>query len=252
MYTTQRVGTRGVCVSFDEFKNTKYKMTTNVYIIRTTRYDFVCDTYLGPHAIAPVIDALREKASKEIIVINSHYHWDHVWGNCYFDHSLVIAHTECRKHMLETGAEDLRESAAFQAGPVALTLPNLTITKSLTFEEEGIVIFSSPGHTSDSISVYDRIDNVLFASDNVQAPIPTYMESSDVTTYIKTLQDYVDLNPAYIIPGHDNILGLDELNQNLAYLEDIARGDTKKYEKEPYQLRHSANRNVIAHASPVR
>ena len=58
----------------------------NVYVINGTNHVFICDTHLGPDIMKEVVSYLEEQGmtSKSIIVINSHYDPDHVFGNCFF------------------------------------------------------------------------------------------------------------------------------------------------------------------------
>ena len=40
-------------------------------------------------------------------VINTHYHADHSWGNCFFPGAMVIAHSLAREAMLANGEASL-------------------------------------------------------------------------------------------------------------------------------------------------
>ena len=40
-------------------------------------------------------------------VINTHYHADHAWGNCFFPGATVISHSLARQLMLEKGEPSL-------------------------------------------------------------------------------------------------------------------------------------------------
>lgn len=240
MFTTQPVGTRGLFISFDEMVTPEGDPTTNIFIIETDQRVFICDTYLGPAALEPVL-ARYVNRDKPLVILNSHYHWDHVWGNCVFDRQPIIAHELCRSRIAQRSPEELKKFAHFIMGEVTITLPNLTFTTSLRFPDDGITIFHSPGHTEDSISVWDEVDLTLFAADNVEAPIPSCIESQDLATFANTIAGYLELDPANIVPGHGRLLTHFDLETNLQYIRDLITGETVKYESGAFRYNHLGN-----------
>lgn len=52
----------------------------NVYLIMGRKCNYIIDTGLGSLSIDPIKDYIKND-NKKTIVINTHYHWDHVWGN---------------------------------------------------------------------------------------------------------------------------------------------------------------------------
>lgn len=246
MYKIQRLGERGIVVTFDELVATDYQTDTNIYLIDTEQTLFVCDTYLGPEAMEPLIREFNPTGEKRVVVINSHYHWDHIWGNCFFRDEWIIAHPLCRERIQQGGELDLERLAGYQMGQVELCLPNLTVAEELVFVEEGVVIFYSPGHSEDSISVYDQVDQILFAGDNVERPLPSYMEWKNLTAYQETLRRYLELDLQWIVPGHRQVLKPEEIEKNLVYLQDILDGNLERYESGEYALNHRSNREVYA------
>jgi glyoxylase-like metal-dependent hydrolase (beta-lactamase superfamily II) len=111
-------------------------------------------------------------------------------------------------------------------GTVKLTPPNLVFRKKITFVEDGVEFFYTPGHTGDSSSCFDSVDGVLLPGDNLEAPYP-YVNLLNLKEYVQSLEEYTRLDTKVIIAGHDPPQ-YDEalLEQNLSYIRGIASGHT--------------------------
>ncbi len=101
------------------------------------------------------------------------------------------------------------KSGKFQDGQIKNALPNTLIGNSLLFPEDGVEVFHSPGHTADSISVYDRFDGVLHVGDNVETLVPEIYDTQ--SNYVRTIEKYLDRNPALCISGHNDNITRDDL-----------------------------------------
>ena len=179
----------------------------NIYVIKGKKYNFLIDTGLGSSYMDDIKKYLAYD-QKEIIVINTHYHWDHVWGNSSFGNQVIISHTLCRQLMMEKWDEVFERNKQYCKGEVTMYLPTMTFEKELYFPEDRIRLFHSPGHTVDSISILDEEDRVLILSDNIgddrEEIIPSISDDKDV--YINTLKVYEKLDFDTCISGHNQIL----------------------------------------------
>jgi glyoxylase-like metal-dependent hydrolase (beta-lactamase superfamily II) len=230
----QKIGTRGLVFTFFELDN----CPTNVFVVHGRTHTFVCDTFLGPHPMEKIINYVAHE-NNQFIIFNSHSHWDHIWGNCAFE-SLIISHRACREIIIQEGESELEQYRKYTQGDVKIVLPTVTFTESISFPDEGIHLFYTPGHTRDSASCLDCVDNTLFVGDNVEAPIP-YLDYDDLTVYTYTLQTYLTMNPDTIIPGHGNIADKSLVQENLEYVDAFMQNNTEKYEEEFYQPIHQIN-----------
>ncbi len=160
-----------------------------------------------------------------IVIFNSHHHYDHVWGNCAFAGSPILAHVKCKQILEEEGVAHLSEFRAHRQGNVELVIPSLTFSDRRIFKNDGVEFFYTPGHTVDSASCIDRGDGVLFVADNVESPIP-YLYNPDLKAYIGTLEHYIELEPEVIIPSHDPpFRGTALVTSNIDYLQRVLRMD---------------------------
>jgi len=187
----------------------------NIGLILGKQYNYIIDTGFGSGSIEPILAYLGDCA-KQIIVVNTHFHWDHVWGNWMFPDSIVIAHVTCRELMEQTWDEEVRKNAGFVDGEVYKHLPNLLVEDSIYFSVDGIKIFHTPGHSADCISVYDEIDKVLYAGDNVgdtEDEIVPFIGTDVETFRVNVIDIYKTYDFEICISGHNNPQGKDVVSR---------------------------------------
>lgn len=241
----KRIATRGVLFTFYDLKQA-FDSISNVYVINGKKYIFICDTFIGPEAMAQVkayIDANLPK--KPIVIFNSHSDWDHIWGNCFFKGETIIAQELCRENIIKNGESELKKFNEFQSGRVEITLPNLTFSKRIRFNDEKIEFFFSPGHTEDSATCFDEVDRVLYTGDNLERPLPRFLWW-DLKQYADTLDRYSHIKWRTQIPAHSDINDAFLIKDNLEYIQKFIANDTKQYEVDPFKKSHFGNLKVIA------
>lgn len=239
----KRIGKRGLLFIFDFGDD-----TTNIYTINGQKHWFVIDTFLGPGAIIEINTYLKGALDeKPVIVVNTHAHFDHFWGNCAFQSSIIIAHTFC-KHGIERRqqVEYLEKNSGYQMGTVEIIPPNVTFEKRIAFEDDNVTLFHSPGHTRDSISCIDYEDQVLFVGDNIGLPIPSIYPGVKVTDFIETLEAYCALALPTIVSSHYNEVENDLIEAHLKYLRKLLDDDTEEYDRGEYKFFNDWNKKMLA------
>jgi glyoxylase-like metal-dependent hydrolase (beta-lactamase superfamily II) len=178
----------------------------NIHLIKADRHDFIIDTGLGEGYISQVKAYLSDK--KPAIVINTHHHWDHVWGNCFLKDALCVSHVLCRDMILSTWKETTEKHCALISGDIKIRLPDLVFKDELIFPEDAIRIFYTPGHTADSVSVLDEKDMILNAGDNIGDTAEEIVPRLDCSLpeYKRTLKKYKELDFDLCISGHNTVL----------------------------------------------
>ncbi len=105
-------------------------------VILTPRLAIVVDTLTGPRDMDPVVEFLAaEAAGRRIAVVNTHHHWDHVFGNAAFAGADIIAQRACPRLItaeLQGGDESFRLPP-----PEGVPLPNVTFGDRLTLRRRG-------------------------------------------------------------------------------------------------------------------
>jgi glyoxylase-like metal-dependent hydrolase (beta-lactamase superfamily II) len=188
----------------------------NIYLIQGKNINFVIDTGLGAYSVAPIIEHMKDD-NKPTVVINTHYHWDHVWGNGSFKGCIIVAHQLCREMMLSQWEQMMQRNGRYCQGEVLMQLPNLVFEKELYFAEDGIRIFHTPGHTADSISVLDEGDSVLMLADNIGDSMDEILPSINCERdlYRQTMERYETMDFDVCISGHNKPLGKEVIRRIL-------------------------------------
>jgi cyclase len=195
------------------------------------QWAIVIDTLAMPEETLAIRDFVEHEVGVQVrYVVNTHYHADHTWGNCFFPGATIIAHARCRELLTERGIpafENARkQNPAFRQ--VKIVLPHLTFSQgSLTLRvgKKNLTISPAPGHSSDGISVLVEEDRVLFAGDAFM-PLPYVVDGNaeEITASIKRIGR---MGLENIVQGHGDIILRGEIEaavkENLNYLANIRK-----------------------------
>lgn len=191
----------------------------------------VIDTLATPEETLAMRSYIEEQLGVPVrYVVNTHYHADHSWGNCFFPGATVISHQLCRELMELRGPASLdaarRQNAAFRQ--VKLVYPQLTFesgTLTLRTGKKNLQFLATPGHSADGVSVLVEEDRVLFAGDAF-LPIP-FMVDGDPDVMSDTIRSIGKMGLENIIQGHGDIILRGEIDEyvrdNLAYIASVRK-----------------------------
>ena len=220
------------------------RVSDNVYWFQSEVYAQVTAGVVAGPQWAVLIDTLalpdetlsiREFVEHELnvpirYVINTHYHADHSWGNCFFPGATIISHARCRDLLEEMGAPSLE--AAQKHNPalrqVKIVLPQMTFIDgdmTLRVGKKNLIISPSFGHSNDGISVLVEEDRILFAGDSFM-PVP-HVVDGDVDDNIATIRNIGKMGLENIVQGHGDIILRGEIDaaikDNIHYLTTIKK-----------------------------
>jgi glyoxylase-like metal-dependent hydrolase (beta-lactamase superfamily II) len=226
---------------FDEIED----YYTCVFLIEKKSTIFVIDTFCGSISMEPILRHLaRVGKGKQVIVVNTHFHWDHVWGNVAFQDRTIIGHRFCYEDLATSWQSQIDNRGRYRLGRVERVLPSLTFDQSLRFPAEKIEIFHSPGHTRDSISIFDHEEGALYVGDNVETPI-IYVEAPDVDTYIQTLEHYLARSARKIFGSHTLEITPADIENSIDYLKKLKTGTGVEFRSEYEKTIHSQNLSML-------
>jgi glyoxylase-like metal-dependent hydrolase (beta-lactamase superfamily II) len=204
----------------------------------------VIDTLAIPEETLQIRDFIEQDLNLPVrYVIDTHYHADHAWGNCFFPGATIIAHALTRKQLASKGQQSLiearKQNPAFRT--VKIVLPQLTFDESyliLRVGKKTLSMFPLPGPCDDNIGVLVEEDRVLFAGDAFMA-LP-YIVDGDIDDTIASLKKISKMGLENVVPGHGDIVLRGEIDgvvkENLSYLSALRKAVRKaarrKYPQE--------------------
>lgn len=227
------------------------RVTENIFVFRSDQYVQVTagvvvtsmgavliDTLLYPDESLKIKRFVEERLGTTVrYVINTHFHADHTTGTCFFPDAEVISHRLCRELLDTRGRESLErmQTSSPEFRSVELVLPNIVFDDeiTLTVGNQTFVLWSSPGHSPDSIACLVKDVNVLFASDTVM-PIPYFVDGK-FDDFVRSLERLKDQTFENIIQGHGEVVLRGEVTSkvisDLEYLSKLQEAVAKALSK---------------------
>lgn len=219
----------------------------------------VFDTFMTPRAAVDLKRAADELFGRApTLVINSHYHNDHIWGNEVFEGSAPIASTIRTRELIATAvkeefdwfsANSAQRLATFRAEyreaderqraellfwityyeTLAAALPTLKVVMpDVTFDDRmdiygggrkaEIIAFESAHSENDAI-LYLPQDGIVFMSDLLFVGCHPYLADGDALKFLKALKEIEKLDATCFVPGHGAVGTRDDLALMIAYIE---------------------------------
>jgi glyoxylase-like metal-dependent hydrolase (beta-lactamase superfamily II) len=200
-------------------------------VVAGPQWAVVIDTLALPDETLNIREFIEHELNVPVrYVINTHYHADHAWGNCFFPGATVITHANCRDLLVERGVPSL--DAAQKQNPalrqVKIVLPHITFKEgelTLRVGKKNLIVSLATGHSPDGIAVLVEEDRILFAGDSFM-PLP-YIVDGDIDEIIASIKQIGRMGLENIVQGHGDIILRGEIDaavkENLNYLTCIKK-----------------------------
>jgi len=158
-------------------------------------------------------DTLREELAQlpgsVTAVVNTHGHWDHVFGNARFVPTPIWGHARCATMITERGEEMrarlIEAYGADQFAEVVLTPPSELFDEAATLDlgdRQVELRYLGRGHTDNDVVVSVPDATVLFAGDLLEnAPAPGFGDSYPIA-WAETGRRLLELVDGAVVPGH--------------------------------------------------
>jgi len=206
--------------------------TANAGIITTERGAVVIDTLNTPAQGRQLATAAADMTGKQVyLVINTHWHYDHIFGNQAFD-APVVAHCSLSTELAKAAARDLMPIAIaawisehpedlWMADELELVYPSIAFEGRLVLDLAPVrmVIHHLGGHTPDSSVVDLPEESVLFAGDLVFEGRVPFLQQANIEDTIKALGQIESLGTRTIVPGHGEPCDTAYVGRTRDYLE---------------------------------
>ncbi len=188
------------------------------YLILGSDRALLFDTGLGIGDIRSVVLQLTKQS---ITVLNSHTHFDHIGDNWQFTDILGLDSPYSQRNAAGASHEDLRDAVISErfcgklpAGfrPESYAIPAFKIARHvkdgdvIDLGNRQLQVVSSPGHTPDSICLFDKKNRLLFTGDTFYAgPIFLYVPETNLSDYVKSVEKLARMIPQLdlLLPSHN-------------------------------------------------
>jgi len=178
------------------------------------------------------LEELRKITNRQVrYLINTHYHYDHTYGNCLFSCE-IIAHTKCLELMKQERERQLSNALEEVEDPEdrkkleSVRYPTMLFDESYRLDSDPVIeVTHLGGHTPDLSIVHIPEERILFASDNLfgsndpSTPVEPEMNTrSDLDQWIIALEYVLTLDPKVIVPGHLGLCNYQAVPKLIDYL----------------------------------
>ena len=164
----------------------------------------VYDTHVSPEHARFVRETLAAEGARELTVVLSHWHLDHVAGTEVFADCEVIANERTAELL---AANRAAIEAGEHEGPPAidpLVLPTRTFTARERLQVGGISVelIEAQIHSDDATVLWLADRRLLLAGDTMEDTVTYVTEPDELDTHIAELDRLDELRPERILPCH--------------------------------------------------
>ncbi len=169
------------------------------FLLQGTDRALLFDTGLGIGNIRAVVDELT---NSDVVVVNSHTHYDHIGGDYQFNRIFARDLDYSKRNAAGIGHEDMAEwvsdgwtwkplpegfaREAYVSHPFNIT-DVISEGDKIDIGGRTLEVLLTPGHAPDSICLIDRQNRLLLTGDTFYlAPLYTHIEGSSFSDYAKS------------------------------------------------------------------
>lgn len=170
------------------------------YLIEGQTHAMLIDTVNGQEDLRAIVEKLTKLP---VIVVNTHGHGDHIFGNVYFDEAWMHpADFQLAEMFMDYAKEEMAKQ-----GLKPCPLKPLAIGQVFDLGGLELEVVPLDGHTPGSIGILDRKDRILFTGDGVNTHL--WMQLEGCSTLAELRQMLINLKEQhgsefdYILHGHD-------------------------------------------------
>ena len=187
-----------------------------------------------------LLASVREVTDLELVVVNTHAHYDHCFGNSAFRDSQIYAHVGAAEELRRSGEGQREQVEAHlrrtQRGDMAdamaateIVLPFYLVEEDTKIDLGGRVVellYAGRGHTDHDLAVAVPDAGVVFAGDLVEEGADPAMEDAFPLEWAQTLRALADKDAAaqaqIWVPGHGDVVDRAFVHEQADVLAELA------------------------------
>ena len=193
------------------------------------------DTRSGPSHAREIVAELHALTPNSVsIVVDTHWHWDHAFGNAALRPATIWGHVRTAERLRSEGEARLASvrghvdelaGLAEALDGVVIDPPDRTFSDTTTVmvgERVVELAFHGRAHTDADISVYVPDAGVLFAGDLLEAGAPPSFGDSYPLEWPAAVEGLLPLATRAVVPGHGAVGGRAFVEEQLVAQREIA------------------------------
>jgi cyclase len=186
-----------------------------------------------PWGIREILPEIRKTTNKPIrYVFDTHYHWDHTWGNSVLVDAgvTVVCSKECAEELATKGRQEWARTPAspeYSLQSYRMEQPGIAFGEFLAFDdgERRLELWRmGPAHTiGDAVAFLPR-EGILFTGDlcvNWRSGNNMGDKDADHANWARVLNQLATWNVRIVVPGHGSPGTTDTLRAQSAFIEDV-------------------------------
>lgn len=193
--------------------------TVNMYLIVGQERAVVIDSGMG---IGDVRAVIRQLTSLPCMVLNTHYHWDHIGANRLFAERAIH---ECESGFLTQESDVSFVRQALQSPAAQAILPSsfdpvtyrivptpathlLHDHEIIDLENHRLRVLHTPGHSPGHVAYFDESSQILFSGDAAyMGPLCASFPESDPMAFTHSVRRLAAMqHVSMLCPGHNEII----------------------------------------------
>ncbi len=180
-----------------------------------------CATEARTRAYLDAIAGVTPRAVR--VLVNTHFHGDHTFGNGLFTEAAIVGHHLARDAMLASPTPPFPFWEPVDWGTIELTPPWVTFHEGIDIWVDDVRLevryAHSPAHTTGDSVVWVPDQRVLYAGDLVFNGGTPFLLAGSISGTRTALAYLRSLDAATIVPGHGDVCGPEVIDRVLAYVD---------------------------------
>jgi cyclase len=187
------------------------------------------------------------------ILVNTHHHGDHTYGNYLFGDATIVAHDLCRTEMQQlVQPSGMPYWTGVDWGDIEIVPPTLTYEDKITLHVDDlrceVRYVGTPAHTTNDSFVWIPERSVLFCGDLLFNGGTPFLLMGSIAGALEVLEQMKGIGAATIVPGHGEVCDarlIEDVEKYLRFVQQLAR-DGKDNGMTPLETARDADLGEFA------